>query len=367
MSFKKIFLCFAKVVPLRFAFVPVATFMLLATTTATLAQEHDKVIGEFIEACKKNANFTETQRRSVLDLIERERKDIEGRQNAITNALRTIYPKFQEALIALGDEQVATAAGQFEKLASSSDPFLAADSSFFLARAKMMDDRYEKALELLTDITNKNSPAKTLHAGEALFMQGVCQARVLKRAEAIQSFQKFLDENFDASERMRVGAAHQIAELKLIVKGSLLDVQSRMEYSGVRLVREDTGDRTRDEQKNIITLLDALIKEAEEQEKSGSGGGGSSGGSQSRSRGKGTQDGSGSGSGRGQGNSAGDPPPQYDKPRSRRYKTVDKSSWSKLRKQEYDKALSALKAKYPGRRYKKLVDQYFKTLREEER
>jgi len=38
-----------------------------------------------------------------------------------------------------------------------------------------------------------------------------------------------------------------------------------------------------------------------------------------------------------------------------------------MRKQDYEKVLSALKAKYPGGRYKKLAEEYRRTLQQEER
>jgi len=49
---------------------------------------------------------------------------------------------------------------------------------------------------------------------------------------------------------------------------------------------------------------------------------------------------------------------------ARRKFSASRSAWAKMRKQDYEKVLSALKAKYPGGRYSKLAEEYRRTLQE---
>jgi tetratricopeptide (TPR) repeat protein len=135
------------------------------------------------------------------------------------------------------------------------------------ARELMNEERYEKALSILEKVTAASDGAKAEHAGEALFMKGVCQVNLLDRKKAAATFKKFLDENPDASERLRVGAEYQIAELELLTDGSLLDVQGRMDFTRRRLALEDSGDDTQGQQTKIVSMLDTLIAQAEQKEK----------------------------------------------------------------------------------------------------
>ena len=352
----------------------------VATTTAVFAADHD-VLDAFVEACESDKNLDDTKRKQVLDLIARDRKEDAHNDSTITGALRVIYPDFQKALSALGDEQFDVAVESLAKLAKSDNRFLADDAKFYLARAHMNAEQYEEALPMLKGITTESNDAMTLHKGEAVFMRAVCETSMLNRKGAIDAFKRFLRENPHAAERLRVGAEHQIAELELITDGSLLDIQARMEASRRLLGLEKSGDNTQQQQEKIVSLLTALIEEAEQKEKKGDGeckdcgkkkgskpgqcpgGGKCPGGSKPGS-------GSGSGGGTGQpgagGAEGGEGSGSDATELARRKFSGSRSAWSKMRKQEYEKVLDALKAKYPGGRYSKLAEEYRKALQEEE-
>ena len=108
-----------------------------------------------------------------------------------------------------------------------------------------------------------------MHAGEALFYQGICHNNLIEREDVMQCLFTFLEQNPDASERLLIGARHMLDELALLDDGSLFDVQGRMDFSRRHLDLEWSGEPTKTQQTTIITMLDKLIEEAEEKENSG--------------------------------------------------------------------------------------------------
>jgi tetratricopeptide (TPR) repeat protein len=338
------------------------------------------IIKAFVSACKEDKNLDDAKRKQILSLVERKVGEEADRSSTITGALRVIYPEFQQALVAVGDEEWDVAGKKLGELAKSEGRFLADDAKFYLARVHMNDERYEAALPLLKAITEPANKPMTLHQGEALFMRAVCETGMLDRKQAIASFKRFLEENPQAAERLRVGAEHQLAELELISDGSLLDIQARMEASRRLLGLENSGEETQEQQEKIITLLTALIEEAEEKEQQGKGTcekcgkpkgskpGQCPGGGKCPGGSKPGGSGSGGGTGKpGRGGAEGGEGNSSDATElARRTFNGGRSAWDKMRKQDYEKVLSALKAKYPGGRYSKLAEEYRRSLQEEE-
>lgn len=251
-----------------------AVLGLVATLFATGLQANeadtraDKVLDGFVKQIEQNADLDETQRTAVLELIEKQRTDEYLRIVTISEALATLHPEFQGALEALAEEETQKAIKTLAELAKSKDLYLSAEASYYLARAHMMEERCEDALPLLQRLTGDLAD-KTLFAGNSQYLLGTSHAYLLQRKKAIASLKTFLKNNPNASERLRVGAFRQIAQLESVQKGSLDDVQDRMNFSRRKLALEDSGSRTRGEQDNIIAMLDVLIKEAEDKEKKG--------------------------------------------------------------------------------------------------
>ena len=250
--------------PLGIALALLASLALVSGVNA--APRAEAVIDGFVKAVEADKSISDEQRTEVLKQVAESRKDADARATVITDALVKLHDDFNKALVALGDEDTATAVKALKKLGESKNAYLATEAKFFLARAYMMDERFEKAEPLLADLTGPQSADKSLGIGEANFLLGVAQAGLLKRKEAIKTLNKFVDEYPDAPERLRVGALIRIDELTFIRKGSLADVEHRMNFSRRKLDLEDSGDPTQTEQKNIISMLDKLIKEAEKQE-----------------------------------------------------------------------------------------------------
>jgi tetratricopeptide (TPR) repeat protein len=175
-------------------------------------------------------------------------------------SLRNSHPQFDAALRALGDEDAASAIEKLKPLASSIDPSLAAEAEYFLARAYLLHEQAEEALPAFQRVLGEHA-ANSCHVAEARFFLGICQKQLLQRRAALATFAQFLKDHPAAPERMQTSARQHIASLRTIEDGALSDVQTRMEYVGRRLHIGHSGRRTQDEQKNIIAMLDKLMKE----------------------------------------------------------------------------------------------------------
>jgi TolA-binding protein len=335
-----------------------------ATTSPAGAADNQQVLDAFVAAEKSDKAFSADRIAKAEELVAALRAEPDGHSIAITEALRELYPDYREALAALGEENLGAAVASLEKLRTANDPYLAADASYFLARAYMLDERFEEALPLLTAVTTKWT-GKTLRDGEALFMLGVAQIQLLKHDEATATLAQFLGQFPAAPERMRVGAFRQLEQLKAFQAGTLSDVQLRMDYSRRRLLLEDSGQATRAQQDKIIDLLAALIKEAEERECNGKGNGKGSG--QAKKQGKGSEGDSqaqGEGQGKQGGNSGGGSKGTDEESVKRLHRGGPQSPWSRLRDKDRDPVFNAIKEKFPGR-YQQLIEQYYKSFQDE--
>ena len=317
----------------------------------------NKVLDEFVAATNANAAATVDQKKVVGELVKQLRANPDDRAVAITESLRLLHAEYKDALAALGEDNLGAAIVGLTKLREAADPYLAADASYFLARAYLLDERFEDSLPLLDDLQNKWAD-KTALGGEVLFLRGVVEVALLRHKEATASLTAFLTDYPEAPERMRVGAFRQLEQLKLYQEGTLSDVQLRMDFSRRKLTLEDTGNETRQQQDKIIEILAKLIKEAEERECNCKGGG----------TGKGQKPGSKPGEGEGQaegqgsqsGNSGGGSKGTDSDTVKRLHRGGPQSPWSHLRDKDRDPVYSAIKEKFPAR-YQQLIEQYYKS------
>jgi TolA-binding protein len=320
----------------------------------------NKVLDDFVASVGNSSTATPEQKRIVAQLVKELRQTPEDRSAAITESLRLLHPEFKDALAALGEDNLSAAIVGLTKLRESADPYLAAAASFYLARANLLDERFEDALPLLSDLQGKWAD-KTASGGEVLFLRGVAEVALLHHQEASATLQRFLNEYPDAPERMRVGAFRQLEQLKLFEEGTLSDVHLRMDFSRRKLTLEDTGNETRQQQDKIIEILAKLIKEAEERECNCRGGGngkgqkqGKPGESESKAQGEGSQSGSSGGGSKGIDTDA----------VKRLTRGGPQSPWSRLRDKDRDPVYSAIKEKFPAR-YQQLIEQYYKSFQDD--
>jgi tetratricopeptide (TPR) repeat protein len=320
----------------------------------------NQVLDGFAVAVENSASATAEQKRIVAELVKQLRQTPEDRAVALTESLRLLYPEFKEALAALGEDNLGAAIVGLTKLRESADPYLAAEASYFLARAYLLDERFEEALPLLSDLEGKWAD-KTANGGEVLFLRGVAEVALLRHKEAMETLQKFLTSYPEAPERMRVGAIRQLEQLKLFQEGTLSDVHLRMDFSRRKLTLEDTGNETRQQQDKIIEILAKLIKECEERECACRGSGSGKGQKQGKA---GEGDGQAQGQGSQSGNSGGGSKGIDNDALKRLHRGGPQSPWSQLRDKDRDPVYSAIKEKFPAR-YQQLIEQYYKSFQDD--
>jgi len=339
----------------------VATGVLFLATAAANAADVNQVLDGFAAKVAGSQTATIEQKVLVAELVKQLRQTPEDRSAAITESLRLLYPEFKAALAALGEDNLGAAIVTLTKLREAKDDYLAADATYYLGRAYLLDERFEEALPLLSDLQGKWAD-KTASGGEVLFLRGIAEAALLRQKEAIASLEQFLAGHPESPERMRVGAFRQLEQLKQYQEGTLSDVHLRMDFSRRKLSLEDTGSETRQQQDKIIDILAKLIKESEERECNCRGGGssgqgkkqGQAGESQSQNAGEGSQSGQSGGGSKG-----------IDSDTVKRlHRGGPQSPWSRLRDKDRDPVYSAIKEKFPAR-YQQLIEQYYKSFQDD--
>jgi hypothetical protein len=344
-----------------------ASVLVFATALPAFAADGqanlDKVLDDFVAAVKADGSIAPDKQKAAAEIVAALRVDMDGKSAAITEVLRVLHPAYKDALTALGEENLGAAITGLSALTKGKDAWLAADASYFLARAYLLDERFEDSLPLLSDLAGKWAD-KTTQGGEVLFLRGVAEVALLRHKEATDTLTKFLALYPNAPERMRVGAFRQLEQLKLFEEGTLSDVQLRMEFSRRRLTLEDTGADTRQQQDKIIEILAKLIKEAEERECNCKGNGQGQG--QGKKQGKGGEgDSQGQGQGQSQGGSSGGGSKGIDTDTVKRlHRGGPQSPWSHLRDKDRDPVFNAIKEKFPAR-YEQLIEQYYKSFQDE--
>jgi tetratricopeptide (TPR) repeat protein len=315
-----------------------------------------RTIEDFTKAVKESAEFDAALKQEVLHALTEDAKDPASQGEMLATALGRLYPEFGKGLTALGDEDVAAAVAAFKPLVGASDPYLAAHASFYLARAFVAQEEYELALALLQDVREKY-PTRTLNSGDALFLQGVCLRKTLKRKEAMEAFGKFIKEYPDAPERLQMGAVQQLYDLAQIKDGTLDDVTDIMGFVQQRLEREKTDKQvTIPNEKKIIDTLDKLIKEAEDKEKQ------SNSSSSDSKRGKGGQTTRKGGKPDSPANQSITRPGEVPDTTLPKLRGGD-PNWVKEKEKEREKVLEAVKGKM-SERDRDLIERYFKNLME---
>ena len=250
-----------------FLFIPALILVCsaVATLQGTRAAEPskaDKTIDRFLDACRKNEQLNKDQQTQVLEIVSRLRKDQSTKDAAIAESLRQVNADFAAALKGLKDGDTSIAVEKLRDLASSNDRFLAAESSFYLARHYVASEHFEQALPLLHKLTGDMSN-QILREAEALLLRGIVQTGMLQRQEAIESFTQFLDENPNAAARLRAVAAGHLDLLEELELGSIDDIHEQMKFSRRRLSNEDSGKRTQEVQEDIVAMLNSIIEELE--------------------------------------------------------------------------------------------------------
>lgn len=182
---------------------------------------------------------------------------------ALTEILRQLHPEFAKALAAASDSESDEGISLLEGLAESDNPYLAAESAYYLGRTLMSRQRNEEALPIFIKIQDDYFDY-SLRIGESIFYQGVCESFTLQRDSASISLNDFVDLYPDAPERLLNEANDILARIENVLDGSIDDVADHMGYATNKLELVDSGEGTQGVQDDIIAMLDELIKQAED-------------------------------------------------------------------------------------------------------
>lgn len=314
--------------------------------------DSDQVVKDFlshIQALEIDASLKQQTQAKVQEMWG----DEYTRPETVTAGLVEIYPDYAAALGATEDDEAANAVERLTPFIESSDKFLAADASFFLARSLINQQRYEAALPILEGLT-ENLSKFSQQAGPATYFTGLAQASLLENQRAIKSFTAFLNNYETAPERLRVAAWRQIQTIQAIEEGAMTDVLQRMDYSRRRLEINNTDESTQTQQEKIVSMLGQLIKQQEKKECSNcnSKKNGQKQQNQNQQAQKGKQ-----GKGKGKSNAGGTSSNPNGVVR-RTYDDGPASPWSQLRDRSRDPANNAVKERLPAR-YKRVVEKYY--------
>ena len=321
-------------------------------TYANETKDSSQVIDSFLTHVSK-ADLSDEVKAKVKQVVGDLRDDPYTQADAITQGLAAVYPEYASAVESTQGDDLEGSITSLEPHTKSDDKFLAADASFFVARALLNLERFEDALPILETLTGDLADY-SVHSGSSQYFMGVAQANLLRNKEAIASFQTFLEQNTDAPERMQVSAWRQIQQLNSIREGELVDIHQRMDFSRRRLELEKTGNITQEQHRKIVNMLAKMIKEQEKKECSNC---------KSKCKGNNTKDGQAKKPGKPGGNkkqgksSKGGTSNNPNGTVRREYGTGPASPWSKLRDRARDPAYSAIKEQMPAR-YREIVERY---------
>ena len=312
----------------------------------------DAVVRSFLDHLDEvDSDRGEQAKRAVND-------NADSAVDALTEGLIALYPDYANAVEASDDDRLEDAVRQLTPLTQSNDVFLAADATFFLARTYMNHERYEDAVGHLENLTTSAGDV-SVHQGPAQYFLGLAKSGLLEKQEAFDSYVKFLKENPNAPERMRVSAWRQAEKLMKIKDGELPDVHLRMDYSRRRLEQQKTDPDTQQQQDKIVKMLNKLIKEAEKKEASSKSSNTKKPQDDKKPKNK-PQDGKKPSAPKpspGKGQQSGQSSQPNGKAELKSYDDSPASPWSRLRDRSRDPANNAVKEKLPPR-YQGIVERY---------
>jgi len=220
------------------------------------------VIERFIASRQADSSVSEEVRLRALSAVREAAQNPETRQDAITAGLKVLSPEFDAGLKKLAAEEATDAGKLLAPLTASADVWLSAEAQLFLARAMMVEGRYEDALPIVSALI-ENHADTTVRLGEAWFLKGKLEAGALKREEATASLKKFLREFPGEPGRMQGEARATLVDLEEAESDLLTNIHTKMSFSERRLSLEDSGRRTQEVQDDVVALLDEMIEELE--------------------------------------------------------------------------------------------------------
>lgn len=316
-------------------------------------------IDSFLASVEANADLNGDQKQAILETFNKLRGDGVSEKQAITECLLQTYPQYKQAIADLDSDHVAAGVEKLEGLQDHSNRFLAADAAFYLGRTYLLNGQHEKAIQPLAKLSGEWSE-QTLRDIESLYYLGTAQAGLLKNQEAMDTLVRFLQEDTDSPERLRMGAYSQVVKLQKIRQNTLEDAQNRMEYSHRRLEQQEPDQATQQQQQKVVDILNQLIEEAQKKECSSNCKGGkcnkkSDSNKPGKKPGQQKKPSQKSGQKSGSSNQTAGPAVQQS------FDNGPVSIWSQLRDRSRDPANAAVKEKLPPE-YRKLIERYYREM-----
>lgn len=329
----------------------------VANFSVVQAADIDVVIQQFLDNVKQAKDLDDARKEEITTAVKNLAGDPAAKDMAITEGLVLWSNDFNAALEALGTDDLKKARDLLTNLSGNPNPYMSTEATFFLARALVVEEKYEDALPHLVRVVSEGENY-TSQMGTVLFFKGMTHAALLETDKAKEDLNNFINNYPTAPERIRVSAWRKLQELNQVTEGSMPDVFQRMDYSRRRLNLENTDKKTQEEQEKIVIMLNKLIEQIEEKECQACKGGKKSG----EKPGEGEQQQSQS-EGQGQSQSGGSSK-NPNGVAKRSFGDGPASPWSNLRDRSRDPAYSVIKEKYPPR-YQKLIEQYYKSFQED--
>jgi len=313
----------------------------------------ERKIERFFAHVEADRHLDPVARAKILKL--REGALLGGEFCCMHQALLEMHPDYRRGDAMLLDERYAAAAEVFTALAQRDDEYLKAYATFRLGLAEMNRERYEPANAAFRKVLDEYGR----HVGcdtEAAFYHAYSLSRSRRKEEAMVGAKRFLEDYPEAPQRYRQAMEQMLNELMQAWESPLYDLSDRMDEVAKKIEDGDTGSKTQGNQKEIVDIIEQLIKKAEQNEGGGQG-----------------NDGGGNGNPRGNdpsnspANKSAAPPGAADTGDLRgKPQRKPGEQWGEMKDKEREDVLQALKEKIPDR-YRDLLRQYDKALAEGKR
>ena len=189
---------------------------------------------------------------------------------AADELLRRLVPDLGDAAARADDGDPRSALLLGKLAASAADLYVRAHARYHLGRVMLDNDDPEGAAEVLRDYLREDRNRTPLDA-EAAFFYATALADMPLRDSAIAAFTDYIELFPTAPERFRAVAAQRRAELEAQFDSPLHDIADSMRRVERDIKKTRTGDPTQLRQKDIVTKLQKIIEEIEEQEKKSGG------------------------------------------------------------------------------------------------
>lgn len=270
----------------------------------------------------------------------------------LTQALVLISPGLREGLDAYDAENYPAVINALTPLTTDGNPFLSTAASVYRVKALVAAERVGEALADVERLLADGGDRVARHSAmlpEVEFLLGYCLVMDLKYEEGEAALTRFLARHPDAPQRLTLAARQMLAELLNRKPGGIAEVADLMGFSGRRLESGQSGGDVQQKQERIVSLLDKLIEQAEQEEQNNS---------------------QGQGSGRQSGNRQPSNPMQDSRlvpgdpevgPLNPSRRAQPGEMWGAMPPAERERIMQALRESFPSR-YRRLVEQYYEEL-----